>query len=227
MERYLRQIPVLGEEGQERLRDSTVLIAGLGGLGSPAAYYLAAAGVGRLVLVDDGAVELSNLNRQILHRERDVGRSKVESAAEKLSELNPTISIVSMTTRITPDNSLDLLKEAGADVVVDCLDNFTARYALADAAWRLGVPFVHGAVEGLYGQVTTILPGRTLSLRELFPKVGDREDIPILGPTAGVVGSIEALEAIKLITGAGKPLLNRLLIVDLTDYSFEVVSLER
>jgi len=224
MERYLRQLPVLGEEGQRKLRNSTVLVAGLGGLGSPVAYYLAAAGVGELVLVDEGDVELSNLNRQILHWEKDVGKSKVESAGEKLSALNHEVRLRLVKGRITRETAGELVRDV--DVVVDCLDNFRTRYLVADAAWDEGVPLVHGAVEGLYGQVTTVVPGQTLKLRELFPNVRDRENIPVVGATAGVIGAIEALEVIKLVTDVGKPLLNKILVIDLTDYSFEVVSIQ-
>ncbi len=222
-ERYLRQIPLLGKEGQEKLERSTVLVAGVGGLGSPVAYYLASSGVGRLILVDDGRVELSNLNRQILYGVDDVGKPKVHAASKRLRELNPDIDIVPRNERISSKSVGDLLEDV--DVVVDCLDNFTARYTLADAAWNMGVPFVHGAVEGMYGQITTLIPGKTPSLREIFPSVGDKKEIPIIGPAAGVVGAIEALEVIKLIAGIGEPLAGRLMVVDLTDYSFETISI--
>ncbi len=225
VERYSRQIPVLGKEGQERLARATVVVAGLGGLGSPVAYYLAAAGVGKMVLVDEGDVELSNLNRQIIYRHSDVGKSKVEIAAVRLSQLNPEVLIKPLKLRISEDNVGSIVK--GADVVVDCLDNFGTRYVLAEATWDEGAPLVHGAIEGTYGQVTTIVPGVTPRLKEVFPRVRDRTGIPVIGATAGVVGAIEAMEAIKFITSVGRPLTNRLLIIDLSDCSFEVVSIAR
>ncbi len=225
LERYDRQIMIFGKEGQERLKGSKVAVVGVGGLGSPVAYYLAAAGIGTILLVDEQTPELSNLNRQILHWEDDVGRNpKPVSAKWKLNRFNSDIAVRSFIGRLTEENVEEVLGDV--DIIVDCLDNFETRFLLDDYAHRRRVPLVHGAVEGTFGQVTTIVPGVTKSLRELFPRVGEREGkFPILGATAGVIGSIQAMEVVKLLTGVGEPLLNKLLIVDLAFNAFDVVEL--
>jgi molybdopterin/thiamine biosynthesis adenylyltransferase len=221
-ERYARQmlIPGIGEEGQEKLGGSTVGIMGVGGLGSPAALYLAAAGVGRLVLADPQGPEVSNLNRQILHWDEDVGgRSKPASAAWKLERFNSEIEVVDRTEEVTPANIGEVF--AGADVILDCLDGFPARYLLNEHSLATKVPFVHAAVEGWHGQVTTIVPGRGPCLRCLFPAAPPkRGTFPILGATAGVFGCLEAAEAVKLITGVGEPLCSKLLVGDLENNSW-------
>ncbi|AIF68643.1 adenylyltransferase [Palaeococcus pacificus DY20341] len=224
LERYDRQIKIFGIEGQEKLKNARVAIVGVGGLGSPVAYYLAAAGV-NLLLIDEQKPELSNLNRQILHWEEDFGKPKPLSAKWKLEKLNPDIEIETFVGRLSEDNIEDVL--GNVDVIVDCLDNFETRYLLDEYAHKKGIPLVHGAVEGLYGQVTTIIPGKTKCLREIFPKAPEKkESFPILGATAGAVGSIQAVEVIKLLTGCGEPLMNKLLIADLAHNAFEVVELE-
>ncbi|MDI3476077.1 MAG: molybdopterin-synthase adenylyltransferase [Thermococcaceae archaeon] len=226
IERYDRQIMIFGKEGQEKLKGAKVAVVGVGGLGSPVAYYLAAAGVGTLLLVDEQRPELSNLNRQILHWEEDVGeRPKPESARWKLERFNSDIKIETFSGRLTEENVEEVLK--GVDVVVDCLDNFETRYLLDDYVHRKKIPLVHGAVEGMHGQITTIVPGLTKSLKELFPKVKEKEEkFPIIGATAGVVGSIQAMEVIKLLTGIGEPLINKLLLIDLALNIFDVVELK-
>ncbi len=225
LERYDRQILIFGREGQEKLKNSKVAVVGVGGIGSPAAYYLAAAGVGTLLLVDNQKPELSNLNRQLLHWEEDVGKiSKAESARWKLERFNSDIVVETFAGELNVDNIGEVLE--GVDVIVDCLDNFKTRYLLDDYAHQKMVPLVHGAVEGTFGQVTTIVPRITKSLREIFPdmkKTGD--GFPVLGTTAGVVGSLQAMEVIKLLTGLGEPLLNKLLLIDLAFNTFEVVEL--
>lgn len=225
LERYDRQIRLFGIEGQEKLKKSRVAVVGVGGLGSPVAYYLAAAGV-NLLLIDEQEPELSNLNRQILHWEEDVGKlSKPESAKWKLQRFNSDIEIGTFTGRLDEGNVREVLD--GVDVIVDCLDNFETRFLLDEYAHDRGIPLVHGAVEGLFGQVTTIIPGKTKSLKEIFPKKPPlKEKFPIVGATAGLVGSIQAGEVVKLITGYGEPLANRLLIIDLASGVFEVVELE-
>ncbi len=225
LERYDRQIMIFGKEGQEKLKGTKVAVVGVGGLGSPVAYYLAAAGIGRILLVDEQTPELSNLNRQILHWEEDLGRiPKPESAKWKLERFNSDIKIETFVGRLTNENIDEVLK--GVDIIVDCLDNFAARFLLDDYVHRKKIPLVHGAVEGTFGQVTTIVPGITKSLREIFPKASKKEEkFPILGATAGVVASIQVLEVIKLLTGLGEPLLNKLLIVDLAFNTFDVVDL--
>ena len=226
LERYDRQIMIFGKEGQEKLKSSKVAVVGVGGLGSPVAYYLAAAGIGTLLLIDEQEPELSNLNRQILHWEEDLEKNpKPLSAKWKLERFNSDVKIETFVGRLEEDNIDDVL--GGVDVIVDCLDNFETRFLLDDYSRRKRVPLVHGAVEGLYGQVTTIVPGFTKSLREIFPNVREKKGkFPILGATAGVVGSIQAMEVIKLLTGIGEPLLNRLLLIDLAFNTFEVVQLK-
>jgi molybdopterin/thiamine biosynthesis adenylyltransferase len=225
LERYDRQIMIFGKEGQERLKNSKVAVVGVGGLGSPVAYYLAAAGIGTLLLIDEQKPELSNLNRQILHWKEDVGKNpKPESARWKLERFNPDIRIETFVGRLDGSNVEKVLD--GVHVIVDCLDNFTTRFLLDEYSQRKRIPLVHGAVEGTYGQVTTIVPGVTKSLREIFPKVQERkEKFPIIGATAGVIGSIQAMEVIKLLTGIGEPLLNKLLLVDLAFNTFDIVDL--
>jgi len=228
-ERYKRQISLegFGERAQLKLKRSTVGIVGLGGLGSPAAMYLAAAGVGTLILADDQAAELSNLNRQLLHWERDVSvnKLKAESAAEKLMQLNSDLRVRIRTERMDESNIPLLLDEA--DVILDCTDNFEVRFALNAFCVSASKPFVHAAVEGMHGQLTTIIPGRTPCLRCLFASVPMRKEVSVLGPVAGVLGCMQATEAIKLLTGKGETLASKLLVVDMECNSFEVVEIER
>ncbi|NJE61906.1 ThiF family adenylyltransferase [Thermococcus sp. 21S7] len=225
LERYDRQIMIFGKEGQEKLKASKVAVVGVGGLGSPVAYYLAAAGIGTILLVDEQTPELSNLNRQILHWEDDIGKNpKPISAKWKLEHFNRDVKIETFVGRLTAENIGEVLD--GVDVIVDCLDNFETRFLLDDYAQKARIPLVHGAVEGTFGQVTTVVPGFTKSLREIFPNVREKGGkFPILGATAGVIGTIQAMEVVKLLTGIGEPLLNRLLIVDLAFNTFDVVAL--
>jgi len=225
--RYARQImlPDLGLEGQARLRASRVVVAGVGGLGCAAATYLACAGVGHIVLVDHETVELSNLNRQSLHWESDVGTKKVTSAAEKLRSLNPSVEVVVLDARITADNARDLIR--GANAVIDGMDNYEARSAVNRAAVLEGVPFVHGGVWGFNGQVTTIVPGESPCFACVYPeKPEEHSPVPVLGVTPGLIGTLQAMEAIKLLTGIGRPLTGRMLMVNLTtfDFAFRVLA---
>jgi molybdopterin/thiamine biosynthesis adenylyltransferase len=223
--RYHRQILMLGEEGQEKLKAARVLIAGAGGLGTVISLYLAAAGVGTLRIADCDVVEASNLNRQILHWSRDLGRRKTASAAEKLAALNPLIRIEEVSGRID-ETTVDAI--AGeCDILVDAMDNFATRYLLNRTALKKGIPFIHGAVRGLYGQATTVLPGKTPCLRCIFPGSPPPEVFPIIGANCGVIGSIEALEAIKLLTGRGEPLAGRLFIWDGMAASVDSLVVER
>jgi molybdopterin/thiamine biosynthesis adenylyltransferase len=225
LERYDRQIMIWGKEGQEKLKRSTVAVIGNGGLGSPVAYYLAAVGVGRIILVDSEYPELSNLNRQILHWEEDIGRRPKPLSAEwKLRRFNSSIEIAPVVERLSEENADDVLRDA--DVIVDCLDSFKTRFILDDYSQKTGKPLIHGAIERTYGQVTTIVPGRTKSLREIFGGIKERKGkFPVIGATAGVVGSIQVMEVVKLLTGIGEPLLNKLLIIDLAHNTFEIVDL--
>ena len=227
LERYDRQLRVWGVEAQERLRRSTALVVGVGGLGSPAAMYLAAAGVGRLVLVDPEVVELSNLNRQVLHWTTDLGRAKVESAAEKLRRLNPHVEVVAVRRRIESlEDAVQLVREA--DVVVDCLDNWRTRFLINEACVRLGKPLVHAAVRGLYGQLMVVKPGEGPCLRCLVPEEPPQEErIPVAGPTPGALGALEAMEAVKLLTGYGEPLVGKLLVYDGLHGSVDVIAVRK
>ncbi len=226
LERYDRQIMIFGKEGQEKLKGSKVAVVGVGGLGSPVAYYLAAAGIGTILLIDEQKPELSNLNRQILHWEEDLGRNpKPESAKWKLERFNSDIKIETFVGHLDESNIDEVLE--GVDIIVDCLDNFETRFLLDEYAHRKRIPLVHGAVEGTFGQVTTVVPGVTKSLGEIFPRVGERKGkFPIIGATAGVIASVQVLEVIKLLTGLGEPLLNKLLIVDLAFNTFDIVELK-
>lgn len=218
--RYSRQIilPEVGGEGQLRLRASSVLIVGLGALGSPAAYYLAAAGVGRLGLADGDEVDLSNLQRQILHATADVGRPKVDSARRKLAALNPEIRIDVERVFVDTDNAAGVI--AGYDVVVSAVDNVPARYALNDACVSGGVPLVDAAIVGFRAILMTILPGRGPCYRCLFPEPPPAGAVPtcaeagVIGALAGVLGALQALETIKLLLGRGNPYVGRVLQFD-------------
>ncbi|HON82156.1 MAG TPA: HesA/MoeB/ThiF family protein [Methanoregulaceae archaeon] len=223
--RYSRQIASIGEEGQERLKSAHVVLAGAGGLGCPAAAYLCAAGVGRLTIIDPDQVELTNLNRQILHWEKDIGRHKVISVREKLEAMNRGVTIEDLCETVTMQNAPELTGQAS--LIIDALDNFPARYALNQAALQNGIPCVHGAVCGFDGHVTTVIPGRTACLQCIFPDPPGGSDIPVIGTTAGIIGLLQAHEAIKLITGIGTVLENRLLIWDGRDSSVTIMHLDR
>lgn len=218
-------LPGLGEDGQSKLDESTVGIMGVGGLGSPAATYLAGAGVGKLILADPQTPDVTNLNRQILHWQEDVGSaSKVASAAWKLRRFNPSVEVEAHAVEVTADNIAGVFR--GADVILDCLDSFPPRFVLNDHALRSSTPLVHAAVEGMHGQVTVIEKGRTPCLRCLFPRAPAKRTLfPILGPTAGVFGCLQAAEAIKLITGIGRPLCSQLLVGDLEHNSWETIDI--
>ncbi|PKL56055.1 MAG: adenylyltransferase [Methanomicrobiales archaeon HGW-Methanomicrobiales-6] len=213
LERYRRQIALFGEEAQERLGRARIVIVGAGGLGCPVALYLAAVGIGGIRLIDGDVVDRANLNRQVLHGDRDVGRAKVESAAEKLRAQNPGIAIAA--THATLDEENAALLAGGADLIIDATDNFPVRYILNRVALGARVPLIHGAVRGFYGQATTIIPGRTACLECIFPVAPPEEDIvPVVGTTPGIIGLVQANEAIKYIIGTGDLLAGRLLVWD-------------
>lgn len=234
LQRYARQMamPEFGEAGQKRLRSARVLLIGAGGLGSPAAVYLAAAGVGTLGVIDPDAVELSNLHRQILHGAASVGRAKVESAVETLRGINPHVQLVAMRERFTAEKAIDLVR--GWDVVVDGTDNFPTRYASNDACVALGVPNVYGSVWRFEGQVSVWAPHLGgPCYRCLNPQAPAPGEVPgcaeagVLGVVPGLVGTLQALEAIKLITGLGEPLVGRLLHVDAARMKFREFQLRQ
>ncbi len=221
MERYDRQIRIggLGLEGQLKLKGAKVTIAGAGGLGCSATVYLAAAGVGDMRIVDDEDVDLSNLNRQIGHWDKDIGRAKADSLGEKIRELNPQVKLETVKGKITPGTVRDLI--SGSTVVLDCMDNWETRFMLNEACVTGRIPLVHAGVHSLYGQITTVVPGKGPCLRCILPETPQSEDkIPVLGVTAGTLGLLEALEAIKIITGMGKPLVGRMLYFDGETTSF-------
>lgn len=221
-ERYSRQLklPNVGREGQARLGKARVVMLGAGGLGAPAAMYLAAAGVGSLTLIDDDHVERSNLHRQIIHADARVGMRKTESARMALAALNPRVTVCVRNERLTAANVERLL--AGHDIIFDGADNFPARYLLAAASVRLGIPMVYGAVERFTGQVSVFDPSRDDSpcYRCLFPEPPAAEDAPncseagVLGVLPGMIGLLQACEVLKLILGIGEPLTGRLLTLD-------------
>ena len=220
LERYHRNalVPQVGLVGQQRIRASRILLIGAGGLGAPAALYLAAAGVGTIGLIDDDDVDVSNLQRQVIHATAAVGRPKVDSAAEAIRALNPDVEVVAHRTRLTADNARDLL--GGWDVVIDGTDNFPTRYLVNDAAVMLGLPLVHGAVLGFNGQVGVFDARRGPCYRCLHPAPPPAGSVPscaeagVLGVLPGIIGTMQAAEALKLVIGGGQPLLGRLAMLD-------------
>lgn len=229
--RYDRQIllPEIGIEGQEKLKNARVLIVGVGGLGSPIALYLAAAGVGTLGLVDDDVVSVSNLQRQVLYTEAEVGKSKALCAKRRLEAINSEITIDTYSTRIGTDNAHELI--GGYDIVIDGCDNFATRYLINDVALELGKTYIYGAIQGLDGQVSVFGTGTpAYSYRNLYPNQAEMETMPppgkeVVGITPAIVGSVEAGEALKLICGYGEPLVGRLWTIDLRTLQSFIISL--
>jgi molybdopterin/thiamine biosynthesis adenylyltransferase/rhodanese-related sulfurtransferase len=231
--RYKRHLllPEVGVGGQSKLLDSKVLLLGAGGLGSPAALYLAAAGVGTLGIVDMDEVDASNLQRQVLHNVDRIGDRKVDSAKKTLTALNPDVDVVTYDTRLSAENILDILE--GYDVVVDGADNFPSRYLLNDASVKLGIPVVHGSIFRFEGMVSVFHPLAGPTYRDMVPEPPPAELAPscaeagVLGVLPGIVGSIQALEAIKVLLGLGDPLIGRILTIDTTEMSVRVFNLQR
>ncbi|MFX1351457.1 MAG: ThiF family adenylyltransferase [Promethearchaeota archaeon] len=220
LDRYDRQIRLhrFGTEGQMKLKKTKAFVAGVGGLGSPVLSYLTVAGVGTISLADSDKVELSNLSRQFLHWNKDIGNNKADSAGDKLLEMNPNVKIRRLAEVITKDNASSLIDNS--DLIVDCMDNFETRYTLNQVALEKEIPLFHGAVYGLEGQATTIIPGRTPCLRCIFPEVPPKEVFPVVGVTPGVIGCIQAMEVIKYAIGVGNLITNRLLVFDGMDMEF-------
>ena len=223
--RYSRQIRLFGEDGQERLLRTSVFIAGAGGLGSVISLYMAAAGFGKIRICDCDTVELSNLNRQILHGNADVGRAKAKSAYESLTGINPEIEVEALLETISEDNIDQLLQ--GCDIIMDAMDNFPIRYLLNRAALQRKIPLFHGAISGYQGQATTIIPGKTACLACIFPRAPPASIFPALGSTCGVIGSIQVTEAVKYVTGTGRLLENRLLFWDGLNGCLDEMACER
>jgi sulfur-carrier protein adenylyltransferase/sulfurtransferase len=232
--RYSRHllIPEVGIEGQQRLLEMSILLIGAGGLGSPAALYLAAAGVGRLGIVDDDRVDASNLQRQVLHSTGELGESKAESARSSLEELNPDVEVVTYEERLTSEN-VDRILAQGWELVVDGADNFPTRYLLNDASVWHQIPVVHGSIYRFDGQATVFKPYEGPCYRCLFPQPPPPELAPscaeggVLGVLPGVIGSLQANEALKLALGIGEPLIGRLLLFDALTTTFSEVAVRR
>lgn len=231
--RYAKQIILkeIGIVGQEKIINSKVIVVGAGGLGSPILTYLAGAGVGTIGIVDFDTVDISNLNRQTLYRTQDLGKKKVDAAKKTLGELNPDVNIIIYPFRMDADNVEELIQ--GFDIVVDALDNFTSRFLLSDACYFMKKPLIEGAAVGLYGTVTTIIPDVTPCYRCLYPVPPGDGVIPscsengILGMVTGVIGSIQALEVIKMITGFGELLTDRILYFDGFSLDLEEIKIEK
>ncbi|MDD5270458.1 MAG: HesA/MoeB/ThiF family protein [Candidatus Omnitrophica bacterium] len=228
-ERYRRHLVFseIGEAGQRRLLSSSALIIGAGGLGSPAALYLTSCGVGRIGLVDSDDLELSNLHRQVLYAVEDIGKPKVTSAYGRLSSLNPDVRVKTYNIRLEPGNIEGIVKDYG--VVLDCTDNFSSKYLSNDTCVRLGKPLVMGGIYRFEGQATVILPGKGPCYRCIFPEppapgtMLPPEEAGLLGSVPGVIGAIQATEALKLLAGIGEPLSGKLLRYDARTCGFSVL----
>jgi len=234
IERYSRQImvPDLGGKAQMRLRDARVLVIGAGGLGSPAAFYLAAAGIGTLGIIDPDNVELSNLQRQILHATKNIGQRKVESAKATLTELNPDVDVKTYSLRFDETNAADIAAEY--QFIVDGSDNFDTKFLVNDTAIKLGIAFSHAGIVRLQGQTMTVIPGKSACYRCLFKAPPPPEEIlncqasGILGSVAGTIGTIQATEAIKFLAGFEEGLLtDRLLVYDAKNMKFRDIEVKR
>ena len=229
--RYKRHLllPEVGIEGQAKLLGAQVLMLGAGGLGSPAALYLAAAGIGTLGIVDMDDVDASNLQRQILHNMDRIGQRKVDSARQTIEKLNPDVTVKTYDTRLSAENIMEIMSEY--DIVVDGADNFPSRYLLNDASVKLGIPVVHGSIFRFEGMVSVFHPLRGPTYRDMVPEPPPAEFAPscaeagVLGVLPGIIGSIQALETIKVLLDLGEPLIGRILTIDTTEMSFHVFKL--
>lgn len=231
--RYSRHLllPNVDLSGQERLVNAKVLCIGAGGLGSPTIMYLAAAGVGTIGILDFDVVDISNLQRQIIHSQSDLGKSKVRSAADKASALNPNLNVILHEVRLNESNALEIMKDY--DLIIDCTDNFATRYLINDAAAILGKPYIWGSIYRFDGQVTVFWGEHGPCYRCLHPTPPPVGMVPscaeggVLGALCGSIGSVQSTEAIKLITGIGEPLIGKLLIYNALDSSFEKIKIEK
>lgn len=232
-ERYSRHIvmPEVGEEGQRKINEASVFLVGAGGLGSPAGYYLAAAGVGRIGIIDSDVVELSNLQRQILHSTDRIGKPKVESARQTLESLNPNVSVITYRDKLTSKNAHELFKDY--DIVIDCSDNYDTRYISNDACIHTGKPLIYGAVFRFEGQAMTIIPGTGPCYRCLYPApsppgiVLSPREAGLFGVLPGVIGLIQATEALKLILGQGELLTGWLLSYNALAMEFAKLKIQK
>ena len=231
--RYSRHIllPEVGGKGQKKLAKAKIFVVGAGGLGSPVALYLAAAGVGTIGLIDSDVVDLSNLQRQVLHHTPDVSRSKVKSAKEKIHALNPDVTVETYEERLTSHNALDLIRRY--DVVIDGVDNFPAKFLINDACFFENTPLVHGGILRFDGRVFTIIPNQSACYRCIFKAppapglVASCQEAGIIGVVAGIIGTLQATEALKLVLGIGRPLINRILDFDARTTNFREIRTSR
>ncbi|MBA7467382.1 MAG: adenylyltransferase [Dehalococcoidia bacterium] len=225
--RYDRQIMMkgIGKDGQEKLKKARVFVAGAGGLGSPISIYLAVAGVGTIRLVDHDTVELSNLNRQILHGDGDLGKRKVDSATQKLQNMNKDVTVEAVAETITEENVSRLVGDC--DLIVDAMDNLPTRYVLNRAAIEKNIPFFHGAVYGFEGRATTIIPGKTACLWCIYQGRITEGKFPVIGVAPAVIGCLQATEVIKYITGIGELLTGQLLMYDGLNLEFTKLEVKR
>lgn len=225
--RYNRQmmIPGWGDEGQAKIKASRVFLIGAGGLGGPVAIYLATAGVGEIRICDFDVIELSNLNRQILHTDERVGHPKADSAGKTLREINPSIKIVQIRERLEESNADEII--GAPDVIIDCLDNYPTRFLLNAYSIRKRIPLVHGAIWGMSGQITFLSPPETPCLRCLVPEAPPKELFPVVGVTPGIIGCLQGMEALKYLAGVGSLLKSRLLIFDGEFMKFSSFNLRR
>jgi len=232
IKRYARQIimPEIGVKGQKKLLESKVLVVGAGGLGSPAIQYLAGAGVGFLGIADGDAVDISNLQRQTIHA-GNLGMNKAESAKKFVEKLNPDVEVEVYPFHLSPENIRDVVR--GYDVVLDCTDNFVSRFLINDACVIEGIPFVHSAVLRFEGEIMTIIPGESACYRCVFAHAPPPGSVPtcqeagVVGATVGVLGTLQAVEAIKILLNIGEPLKNRMLHVDLLTMDFTELKLKK
>jgi adenylyltransferase/sulfurtransferase len=225
LRRYRRQIilPAWGDEAQQKLSRSTIFVAGAGGLGCAVALNLTLAGVGRIRICDSDTVDITNLNRQFLHMEQSIGSDKTLSAQATLSAINSGITIEPVSRQITDSNVDEIVGDA--QLIIDCLDNFDGRYALNLCAVRKGIPMIHGAIWGMEGRITFLHPPKTPCLACFFPKPPALHEIPVLGAVPCTIGSLQAIEALKHLTGSGTTLKGRMLIMDFSTMHFQELEL--
>ncbi len=226
--RYQRQIiiPDIGEAGQKKIKSARIFVAGAGGLGSISSYYLAAAGVGELVIVDRDTVEMTNLNRQIIHSTADIGMPKTLSAKKKLEVLNPYCAVKPINIEMNKENIIELI--GNCSIIVDATDNIETRRILNYASHKKNLPFIYGGVSKFDGMITTFIPGKTPCFECLFPDIKTQKSVVgVIGPLPGIIGSLQAMEAIKIILGMEGLLAGRLLFISAVDMSFREIKVER
>ena len=233
IERYSRHISLeqVGDKGQIKLLESSVLIVGAGGLGSPVALYLAAAGVGTIGIIDEDTVDLSNLQRQVIHTTKDIGVAKVVSAQETMQAINPDVNVVTYQKRLNASNALEILEKY--QFIIDGTDNFASKFLIADACHFAGKPYSHAGILRFTGQVTTVIPGESTCYRCMFSKMPTEGSVPscsqagVLGVLPGVIGGIQATETIKYLLGEGQLLTNHLLIYDALRMTFRKIAIKK